>query len=157
MVVPQGMSYAQNLAFLPQVYGIYGAFVPCLIYALLGSSRHLAVGPVAVTSLLLGSGLTSILGEFSINPSNPNDAYEAALQERFNHAAIQVSFLAGCLYTAVGLFRLGWIVNYLSQPVISGFMTVSVTRGLGAAHRLSDVSAHRPIHVLPLLTQHLCS
>lgn len=48
------MSYAQNLAFLPQVYGIYGAFVPCLVYAALGSSRHLAVGPVAVTSLLLG-------------------------------------------------------------------------------------------------------
>lgn len=123
MVVPQGMSYAQNLAFLPQVYGIYGAFVPCLVYGMLGSSRHLAVGPVAVTSLLLGSGLTEILGEFSVNPSQPNDAYEAALQQRYNRAAIQVSVLAGAFYTLIGLFRLGWLVNFLSPPVISGFMT----------------------------------
>ena len=123
MVVPQGMSYSQNLAFLPQVYGIYGAFVPCLVYSFLGSSKHVAVGPVAVTSLLLGSGLTRIFGDFQINPSQPNDAYEAALQERYNHGAIQVSFIAGCFYTAIGLFRLGFIVNYLSAPVISGFMT----------------------------------
>lgn len=123
MVVPQGMSYAQNLAFLPQVYGIYGAFVPCLVYAVLGSSRHLAVGPVAVTSLLLGSGLTRVFGDFNINPSNPNDAYEAALQERYNHGAIQISFIAGCFYSAIGLFKLGFIINYLSAPVISGFMT----------------------------------
>ena len=80
MVIPQGMSYSQNLAFLPQVYGIYGAFVPCIVYAMLGSSKHLAVGPVAVTSLLLGSGLTNIFGDFSVNPSHPNDGYEAALQ-----------------------------------------------------------------------------
>lgn len=97
-VIPQGMSYAQNLAFLPQVYGIYGAFVPCLVYSLLGSSRHLSVGPVAVTSLLLGSGLTQIYGDFSINPSHPNDAFQAALQEKFNHGAIQISFIAGCKF-----------------------------------------------------------
>lgn len=96
MVIPQGMSYAQNLAFLPQVYGIYGAFVPCLVYALLGSSKHLAVGPVAVTSLLLGSGLSGVFGDFTINPSHPNDAYEAAVQQNYNHGAIQISFLAGC-------------------------------------------------------------
>ena len=69
-----GMSYAQNLAFLPQVYGIYGAFIPCLVYAALGSSKHLAVGPVAVTSLLLGEPVppqhdpifTSLLGECGV-------------------------------------------------------------------------------------------
>jgi sulfate transporter 4 len=123
MVIPQGMSYAQNLAFLPQVYGLYGAFVPCLIYGALGSSRHVSVGPVAVTSLLLGSGLTGIFGEFQINPSDPYDAYQVDLQDRFNRGAIQISFLAGLMYTAIGLFRLGWIVNFLSQAVISGFMT----------------------------------
>lgn len=123
MVIPQGMSYAQNLAFLPQQYGLYGAFVPCIAYAFLGSCKHLAVGPVAVTSLILGAGLTHIYGDFSINPSHPNDRYEATLQERFNHGAVQISFLAGCMYTAVGFLRLGWIVNYLSAPVISGFMT----------------------------------
>jgi hypothetical protein len=61
MVIPQGMSYA-NLAGLPQVYGLYGAFVPCLVYSLLGSSRQLSVGPVAVTSILLGNGLESLFG-----------------------------------------------------------------------------------------------
>jgi len=123
MVIPQGMSYAQNLAYLPQVYGIYGACIPSLIYACLGSSRHLAVGPVAVTSLLLGSGLTSIFGDFSVNPSNPYDAYQASLQARYDKGAIRVSFLAGLMYTGIGLLRLGWLVNYLSHPVISGFMT----------------------------------
>ena len=89
------MSYSQNLAYMPQVYGLYGAFVPCLLYAILGSCRHLAIGPVAVTSLLLGDGLSRMFGEFSINPSHPQDEYEAALQDRYNKAAIQVAFIAG--------------------------------------------------------------
>jgi MFS superfamily sulfate permease-like transporter len=59
MVVPQGMSYAL-LAGLPAVYGLYGALVPVFVYAVFGSSRHLAVGPVAVTSLLLGNALTAM-------------------------------------------------------------------------------------------------
>jgi hypothetical protein len=125
MVIPQGMSYAQNLAYLPQVYGLYGSFIPCILYAMLGSSRQLVVGPVAVTSLLLGSGLSGIFGDFQINPSDPSDALQALLQERYNHAAIQVAFIAGVIYTGIGLLRMGWVVNILSVPVVSGFMTVS--------------------------------
>lgn len=60
MVVPQGLSYAQ-IAAVPSVYGLYGAFMPCIIYALFGSSKQLAVGPVAVTSLLIGQGMLDIL------------------------------------------------------------------------------------------------
>lgn len=123
MAIPQGMSYAQNLAYLPQVYGLYGIAIPTLLYGVLGSSRQLAVGPVAVTSLILGSGLSNIFGNFQINPSDPGDALQVALQDRYNRAAIQVAFIAGLFYTAVGLLRLGWIVNFLSYPVISGFMT----------------------------------
>jgi hypothetical protein len=59
MVIPQGMSYAL-LAGLPNVYGLYGAFTPPLFYSLLGTSRQLAVGPVAVTSMLLGNGLDKV-------------------------------------------------------------------------------------------------
>lgn len=70
MVVPQGLSYA-NLAGLPSVYGLYGAFLPCIVYSLVGSSRQLAVGPVAVTSLLLGTKLKDILPE-AAGISNPN-------------------------------------------------------------------------------------
>ena len=96
------MSYAQNLAYLPQVFGLYGDFVPNIIYAMLGSSRQLVVGPVAVTSLLLGNGLSNMFGNFDINPSAPQDALEAALQMEYNHAAIQIAFLAGCMYTTIG-------------------------------------------------------
>ncbi|EIE25728.1 sulfate permease [Coccomyxa subellipsoidea C-169] len=120
LVVPQGMSYA-GLAGLPAVYGLYGAFVPVLCYAALGSSRHLAVGPVAVTSLLLGSGIPNIIdAPIQDNPNNPRNQHA---QDVYNHAAIQVAFLAGCLYTAVGILELGWLTNFLSHSVISGFMS----------------------------------
>ncbi|PSC76083.1 sulfate transporter [Micractinium conductrix] len=126
MVVPQGMSYAQNLAFLPQVYGLYGAFTPCIFYALLGSSRQLAVGPVPVTSLILGTGLSDIYGKFAVNPSDPENALIAYKQQEYNVGAIQVAFIAGLFYTAVGLFRLGFIVRILSHPMIAGFMSGAV-------------------------------
>lgn len=109
---------------MPQIYGLYGAFVPCLIYALLGTCRHLAVGPVAVTSLLLGSGLSSMLGDFSINPSNPSDMYEAALQDRYNKAAVQVAFIAGFFYFAIGklllLYKIS--INYNLSPAQRSFL-----------------------------------
>ncbi len=60
MVVPQGLSYA-SIAGVPSVYGLYGAFMPCIVYALFGSSKQLAVGPVAVTSLLIGNGMVNIV------------------------------------------------------------------------------------------------
>jgi len=119
MVVPQGMSYA-NLAGLPSVYGLYGAFVPCIFYALMGTSKQLAVGPVAVTSQLLGTGLQDIFGALNSNPNAPSNP---KLQTQLNHAAVQIAFLAGIFYTIIGLFRLGFITNFLSRTVVSGFMT----------------------------------
>ena len=87
MVIPQGMSYA-NLAGLPYVYGLYGAFVPTIIYALFGTSRQLVVGPVAVTSILLANGLNKVFdGNVNEDPNNPTDA---ALQDQYNQAAVQV-------------------------------------------------------------------
>ena len=85
MVIPQGMSYA-NLAGLPYAFGLYGAFVPTIVYAVLGSSRQLAVGPVAVTSILLGNGLSDFIGS-NDDPNNPSDP---ELQIVYNHAAVQV-------------------------------------------------------------------
>lgn len=138
MVIPQGMSYA-NLAGLPQVYGLYGAFVPCLIYSLLGSSKQLSVGPVAVTSILLGNGLESLFGISSpcytdtgtedfnattTGTSNGTDTFDGgATCDDFARAAIQVAFLAGVLYTAIGLLALGWLTYFLSHATISGFMS----------------------------------
>lgn len=129
LVVPQGMSYAR-LAGLPQEFGLYGALVPVMVYAALGSSKHLAVGPVAVTSLILGSSLPSIVAHsvpgFKLE-SDPNRPVNPDGQAVYNRAAIQVAFLAGLLYTAVGVLRLGFFVNFLSHSVIAGFMTGAAT------------------------------
>jgi sulfate transporter 4 len=78
----QGISYA-NLAGLPGVYGLYGAFVPCIIYALVGSSRQLAVGPVAVTSLLIGSRLKDLVPGIS-SITNPNVLTPAQVSTLYN-------------------------------------------------------------------------
>ena len=134
MVIPQGISYA-NLAGLPPVYGLYGAFVPCIVYALLGSSRQLAVGPVAVTSILLGNGLETIFSTSespclikstcdasSGDGSEPPATENGATCNDFSRAAIQVAFLAGIMYTSVGLLSMGWITYFLSHATISGFM-----------------------------------
>lgn len=82
------MSYAL-LAGLPAVYGLYGAFVPVLVYSVFGSSPHLAVGPVAVTSLLLGHALHTMFPEADNidDPNNPGDL--ADVQSDYNAAAIQ--------------------------------------------------------------------
>lgn len=130
MVIPQGMSYA-NLAGLPQVYGLYGAFVPCLIYSLLGSSRQLSVGPVAVTSILLGNGLESLFGTSGSPCYSTSGGSEDLLGNGtdnvtcndFERAAIQVAFLAGVFYTGIGLLGLGWLTYFLSHATISGFMS----------------------------------
>jgi sulfate transporter 4 len=89
MVIPQGMSYGV-LAGLPNVYGLYGAFTPPLFYSLLGTSRQLAVGPVAVTSVLLGNGLDKIFPDARAVNADPNNPGDPDLQETYNHAAVQV-------------------------------------------------------------------
>ncbi|KAK9843672.1 hypothetical protein WJX81_001934 [Elliptochloris bilobata] len=155
LVVPQSMSYAR-LAGLPSVIGLYGAFVPVLCYAALGSSRHLAVGPVAVTSLLLGEGLPKVVG--LPEQEDPNNPAHPEIQRIYNHTAIQVAFLAGCLYTLVGILRLGWVTNFLSHSVISGFMTgASVIIGLSQCKSILGYNtrpnpASTPMHKLPAIT-----
>jgi sulfate transporter 4 len=84
MVVPQGMSYA-NLAGVPPVFGLYGAFLPVLIYSLFGSSKQLGVGPVAVTSMLIGNGVQSMVpgSEHIADPANPAPE-EVDIQNKYN-------------------------------------------------------------------------
>ena len=72
------------------MYGLYGAFVPCLVYGAFGSSRQLAVGPVAVTSMLLGTGLTNMFGDAIKNNGSPNNPVDPALQKQYDEAAVQV-------------------------------------------------------------------
>ncbi|PIN17782.1 Sulfate/bicarbonate/oxalate exchanger SAT-1 and related transporters (SLC26 family) [Handroanthus impetiginosus] len=113
LAVPQGISYA-GLASLPPVIGLYSSFVPPLIYAMLGSSRDLAVGTVAVPSLLI----SSMLGK-EVNPHQNTKLY---MQLVFT-----ATFFAGVFQAALGLLRLGFIVDFLSHATIVGFMGGAAT------------------------------
>ncbi|GLT77072.1 hypothetical protein SLA2020_486910 [Shorea laevis] len=113
LAIPQGISYAK-LANLPPILGLYSSFVPPLIYAMMGSSRDLAVGTVAVASLLTAS----MLGK-EVNPSeNP---------KLYLHLAFTATFFAGVLQASLGLLRLGFIVDFLSHATIVGFMAGAAT------------------------------
>jgi sulfate permease, SulP family len=105
VLIPQSMAYAQ-LAGLPAYYGLYAAFLPPMIAALFGSSRQLATGPVAVVSLMTFASLApmAIVGS-----------------ERFIEFAILLALMVGLFQLALGVLRLGLVVNFLSHPVVNGF------------------------------------
>jgi SulP family sulfate permease len=105
MLVPQGMAYAL-LAGLPPEVGLYAATVPVLVYALLGTSRQLAVGPVAIVSLLTASALAPIVEEGSAS---------------YLAAAALLALLVGVIHLVLGFGRLGFLVNLLSHSVLIGF------------------------------------
>ncbi len=105
VLIPQGMAYAM-IAGLPPVYGLYAALFPVFVYALLGTSRQAGMGPVAMDSLLVAAGL----GTLSITGI-----------EDYIAMAIVLGFLVGAIQLMLGIFRMGFLVNFLSKPVISGF------------------------------------
>ncbi len=105
MIVPQGMAYAM-LAGLPPIMGLYAAIVPLIVYAIFGTSRQLAVGPVAMDSLLVFSSV-SVLAKVGT--------------DQYITLTIVLAFVAGAIQVIMGIFRLGFLVNFLSKPVISGF------------------------------------
>lgn len=105
ILVPQGMAYAM-VAGLPPVYGLYASVFPLLVYMFLGTSRQLAIGPVAMDSLLVAAGL----GALAITGV-----------ENYIAMAIFLAFMVGLIQIILGIFRMGFLVNFLSRPVISGF------------------------------------
>lgn len=109
MLVPQSMAYAL-LAGLPPIVGLYAAIAPPAIYAVFGGSRKLAVGPVAMDSLLVAAVLGPLFAAQS-------DGYVAA--------AAMLALLVGAIQVGVGVLRLGFLVNFLSRPVISGFTSAA--------------------------------
>jgi len=109
MLIPQSLAYAM-LAGLPPEAGIYASIVPILFYAVFGTSNALAVGPVAVVSLLTASAI----GQVAV-----------AGTAGYAIAALTLAFLSGGFLLLLGLFRLGFLANFLSHPVISGFITAS--------------------------------
>ena len=109
MLIPQSLAYAM-LAGLPPQMGLYASILPITLYAIFGTSRALAVGPVAVVSLLTAASISRIAAPGS---------------EEYIFAAITLAFLSGVFLLAMGIFRLGFMANFLSHPVIAGFISAS--------------------------------
>ena len=109
MLIPQSLAYAL-LAGMPPEAGIYASILPIIAYALFGSSRVLAVGPVAVVSLMTAAALGNVAESGTADHAT---------------AALTLAALSGAMLLAMGLLRMGFIANFLSHPVIAGFITAS--------------------------------
>ncbi|MEZ5685549.1 MAG: SulP family inorganic anion transporter, partial [Paracoccaceae bacterium] len=109
MLIPQSLAYAL-LAGLPPEVGLYASMLPLVLYAVFGTSRALAVGPVAVASLMTAAAV----GELAARGT-----------PEYLGAAIALAFLSGLMLLAMGVLRLGFISSFLSHPVISGFISAS--------------------------------
>ena len=128
VLVPQSMAYAQ-LAGMPAHYGLYAAFLPVIVAALFGSSQQLNTGPVAVVSLLTASSLAAL--------APPGSG-------AFIELAIMLSLVVGLFQLALGAFKLGAVVNFLSHPVIAGFTNAAaLIIGLSQLHKLIGVPMTR--------------
>ncbi len=135
MLVPQGMAYAM-IAGLPVVYGLYAALVPQIVYGFFGTSRHLAVGPVAMDSLLVAAGLGGLA---------------LAGTDRYIELALLLSVMMGLTQWAMGMLRMGFLVQFLSKPVISGFTSAAaILIGLNQLPHLAGVACERSnqVHVV---------
>ena len=126
MLIPQSLAYAL-LAGLPAEMGLYASILPLVAYALLGSSRTLSVGPVAVVSLMTATAVGNVTRE---------------LQVDYATAAITLALLSGTLLILLGLIRFGFVANLLSHPVVSGFITSSgILIGLSQLGHILGITA----------------
>jgi SulP family sulfate permease len=136
MLIPQGMAYAM-IAGLPPVYGLYASLVPLAVYALLGTSRQLAVGPVAMVALLVANGVAPLAGGDT---------------SRYLALAVLLALLVGVIQLLMGVLRAGFLVNLLSHPVLAGFTSAAAiiigTSQLGGLTGLSVTKG--PVHEMLL-------
>ncbi len=136
MLIPQGMAYSM-LAGLPPIYGLYASTIPLIIYAIFGTSRQLAVGPSAMIALLVGAGVSQL--------ASPGT-------ELYITYAIFLALMVGIIQFGLGFFRLGFIVNFLSHPVISGFTSAAaLIIGLSQLKHLFGIQIARTNYVHEIL------
>ena len=142
MLVPQAMAYAL-LAGLPPEVGLYAATIPVLVYALFGTSRQLAVGPVAIVSLLTATALAPLVEEGTAG---------------YLGAAALLALMVGAVHLVLGAARLGFLVNFLSHSVLVGFTAAAaIIIGFSQAKHLVNRFKYRwttdpmdcPIHSSP--------
>lgn len=132
MLIPQGMAYAM-LAGMPPIYGLYASIIPLILYAIFGTSRQLAVGPVAMVALLIAAGVGTIAEVGS---------------EAFIGLSITLALLVGLLQFLMGVFRLGFLVNFLSHPVIAGFTSAAaLIIGFSQLKHLLGINIPRSNHI----------
>jgi len=125
ILIPQGIAYAL-IAGLPPIYGLYCALVPQVMYAVFGSSRQVAIGPVAMDSLIVATGVSTLALVGS---------------QSYIAIAILLALMVGSIQFLMGVFRLGFIVNFLSKPVITGFTSaVALIIGLNQLGNLLGVN-----------------
>lgn len=128
MLIPQGMAYAL-LAGLPPQVGLYASILPLFVYGLLGSSRTLAVGPVAIVSLMVAAGVGPLAGG------------DASL---YLQMAITLALLVGMIQLAMGMLRVGFLVNFLSHPVLVGFTgAAAIVIGFSQVKHVLGISVPR--------------
>ena len=135
VLIPQGIAYAL-IAGLPPIYGLYSALVPQLVHAVFGSARQVAIGPVAMDSLIVATGVSTLA---------------LAGSESYISIAILLALVVGSIQFLMGVFQLGFIVNFLSRPVINGFTSaVALIIGLNQFKNLLGVEFLQSdqIHVL---------
>jgi SulP family sulfate permease len=135
MLIPQGMAYAM-IAGLPPIFGLYASTIPLILYAVFGTSRQLAVGPVAMVSLLTAAGI----GAITSDPST------------YILLAVSLALMVGVIQFGLGVFRLGFLVNFLSHPVVSGFTSAAaLIIGLSQLKHLMGVDLPKSHHVHEIL------
>lgn len=141
MLIPQSLAYAL-LAGLPAEMGLYASILPLIAYALFGSSRTLSVGPVAVASLMTASAIGAVTAQGNVD---------------YATAATTLALLGGVMLIVLGLLKFGFIANFLSHPVVSGFITASgVIIALGQLGPLMGVSIQGDTlpHLVTSLIEH---
>jgi sulfate permease, SulP family len=136
MLIPQGMAYAM-LAGLAPIHGLYAVTIPLFLYAIFGTSRQLAVGPVAMVSLLTASGIGAL------NPIST---------EEYLVYVLTLAFLVGLIQFGMGIFKLGFIVNFLSHPVINGFTSAAaIIIGLSQIKHILNIDLPKSEHVQDII------
>ncbi|WP_020402966.1 SulP family inorganic anion transporter [Gracilimonas tropica] len=143
VLIPQGMAYAV-IAGLPPIYGLYAGLVPLFIYPILGTSRHISIGPVAIDMLILAAGLGFLAGG--------NITEKVTL-------AVMIAFLTGVFQVLMSVFKLGFVFNLFSRPVISGFTIAApiiiIASQLGTLLKIQTPNSQYVHEILIQLSQHL--
>jgi len=142
MLIPQSLAYAL-LAGLPPEAGLYASIIPIMLYAVFGTSRTLAVGPVAVVSLMTAATLGNVASSGSAD---------------YASAALTLAGLSGVILIIMGVFKLGFLANFLSHPVIAGFITASgiIIATSQLKHVLGvDATGHNLVELLVSLARHV--